>query len=133
MESKLNVVISGEKKVDFLPYATSFLGFILQMISDINFKISLTTIKMITKLLQMNCVNIKKHQMQLATALIEKLSDSKVVIRQAVLKCSALMLVQTQSAWFASQTLKYLQHANWHVREGALFLLAHCFIEQQNE
>ena len=65
------------------------------MISDINFKISLTTIKMITKLLQMNCVNIKKHQMQLATALIEKLSDSKVVIRQAVLKCSALMLVQT--------------------------------------
>jgi len=51
------------------------------MISDINFKISLTSIKMITKLLSLNCVNIKKYQMQLATALIEKLSDSKVVIR----------------------------------------------------
>ena len=29
MESKLNMVLSADKKVDFLPYATPFLGFIL--------------------------------------------------------------------------------------------------------
>lgn len=26
--------------------------------------------------------------------------------------------------------MRYLQHANWHVREGALNLIAHCLISQ---
>lgn len=43
------------------------------------------------------------------------------------------MIQQTTSHWFSQVLLKYLQHSNWHVREGALFLLAHCLIEQQNE
>lgn len=49
IESKLNVILLGDKRVDFLPYATTFLGFMLQYIPDINFKISLTTIKIICK------------------------------------------------------------------------------------
>ena len=61
MESKLNVVLGSDKKVDFLPYSSNFLTFITNMIPDINFKISLTVIKMITKLVQANCVNLKKH------------------------------------------------------------------------
>lgn len=90
----MNNAIIGEKKIDFLPYATSFLGFMIQYIPDINFKISLTTIKiirkikatliinfMIERLLTLNGINFKKYYEQLVTSLIEKLSDSKVVIR----------------------------------------------------
>jgi len=63
MESKLNATLQNEKKVDFLPYATNFIGFISTMIQDINFKIALTVIKMISKLLSLNSINIKKHQL----------------------------------------------------------------------
>jgi hypothetical protein len=42
----------------------------------------------------MNGMNFKKYYQQLVTSLVEKLSDSKVVIRQAVLKsCSYLITV----------------------------------------
>ena len=40
----------SDKKMDFMPYATAFLGFMIQYIPDINFKISLTAIKIISKL-----------------------------------------------------------------------------------
>jgi len=43
--------LSTEKKVEFMPYATNFLGFMIQYIPDINFKISLSSIKIISKLL----------------------------------------------------------------------------------
>lgn len=62
----------SEKKLDFIPFATYFLGFMIQYIPDINFKISLSTIKIISnsilynldllgKLLQMNLINFKKY------------------------------------------------------------------------
>lgn len=75
------MILANEKKVDFMPYATAFLGFMIQYIPDINFKISLTTIKIIARLLQTNTLNIKKYYTQLVTQLIEKLADSKVIIR----------------------------------------------------
>jgi len=69
----------------------------IQFIPDINFKISLTAIKVISKfvclynliarILSLGNANLKKIYSQLVTQLIEKLADSKVVIRQAVLKC----------------------------------------------
>lgn len=73
VESKLNQILSTERKMDFLPYSTNFLGFVIQFISDINFKISLTVIKIISKcffaqtsfiakLFQVNIqMNIKKY------------------------------------------------------------------------
>lgn len=44
------MILLSDKKVDFIPYATAFLGFMIQYIPDINFKISLSTIKIICKL-----------------------------------------------------------------------------------
>ena len=35
--------------MDFIPYATAFLGFIMQFIKDINFKICLTAIQITSK------------------------------------------------------------------------------------
>ena len=64
-----------------MPYATPFLGFIIQYIKDINFKISLTAINITSKLLVLNIVAVKKYYQQMVTVLIEKLSDSKVIIR----------------------------------------------------
>ena len=90
-----------DKKIDFLPFSTAFLGFIVQYIKDINFKISITAINMTSKMLVLNLVNIKKYYSQLVNTLIEKLSDSKVVIRQAVLRCCSLLIKNYDPGMFA--------------------------------
>lgn len=53
----------------------------------------------------MNLINFKKYYAQLVSALVEKLSDSKVVIRQAVLKCCSLII----TVRFSFLTYKELQ------------------------
>ena len=57
--------------------ATAFVGFIYQFVTDINFKISLASIKMVTLLLQEDLINLKVYFSSLLGYLVEKLSDSK--------------------------------------------------------
>ena len=72
---------SSERKARFAPHATSFLGFIIPFIKDVNVKMSLTAITMTNKMLVLDLGSISKNYSSVARALIEKLSDSKVVIR----------------------------------------------------
>lgn len=135
IDDQLNYVTSNPEKVGlFLPHISSFLGLVLQLIKDINFKISLTAINITRKILSldMNCFN--RHKTQLTTSLIEKLSDSKVVIRQSVLKCCGFIIHNSNNGLMAIayHSIGYLQHTNWHVREGILYLLADCIITQGN-
>jgi hypothetical protein len=83
-----------------LPYTTPFLGFIIGYIQDINFKISLTAIQITNKLLVLKIVNIKKYYVQLVNTLIQKLSDSKVIIRQAILKCCGQIIESNKPIMF---------------------------------
>jgi len=95
-----------------------------------NFKVSLTAINMTSKILVLNVAKVNKHYTNLVRALIEKLSDSKVVIRQAVLKCCGVLIKQNSPSQFANHATGYLGHTNWHVREGILHLIANCLIVQ---
>ena len=81
-----------------------------------------------TLLLQEDLVNLKKYFGPLLTHLIEKLSDSKQVVRDMVLECCGQMINKSRPNIFAVQIVKSLQHANWHVREGVLTLLVRCII-----
>jgi len=75
-------------------------------------------------------VNLKKYFGPLLTNLIEKLSDSKQVVRDMVLECCSQMIKNSRPNVFALQIVKSLQHANWHVREGVLTLIVRCIIVQ---
>lgn len=133
IDDKLNVMLSDHgKKSAFLPFIGTFLGMILVYIKDINFKICLTAVNITKKLLVLNINCFNQHKTQLTTSLIEKLSDSKVVIRQAVLKCCGFIIANSANGLMAIayHSIGYLQHTNWHVREGILHLLADCIIAQ---
>lgn len=121
---------SNERKARFAPHATAFLTFIIAFIKDVNVKLSLTAITMTNKLLVLELAQVNKNYSALARALIEKLSDSKVVIRQAVLKCCGALIRASTPAQFANFAISYLGHTIWHVREGILHLLANCLIVQ---
>lgn len=131
VETQLSQELSNvEGKARFLPHATAFLGFIIAYIKDMNFKLSLTAINITSKLLVLELAQMEKHYTSLARALIEKLSDSQVLIRQSVLKCCGLLIRRSAPNQFVNEALGYLAHTNWHVREGILHLVANCFIEQ---
>lgn len=42
--------------------------------------------------------------------------------------CCCNLINRSKPAPFASQVIKYLQHANWHVREGVIILLVRCLL-----
>lgn len=68
------------------------LSFLITLIQDINFKISLASLKIITALFRRQVVNSQKNVGALVNSLTEKLSDSKSVVRDAVLECCALLI-----------------------------------------
>ena len=78
------MLASPDKKKMFLPFGASFLDLMIEFIKDIHFKICLTAIQITNKLLVLDSLFLKQHTKQitsLISAMIEKLSDSKVVIR----------------------------------------------------
>ena len=88
--------------------ATNLLAFIYKFIPDINFKISLSSIKIVTLLLKKDLANIKKYFQAVLGHLNEKFSDSKQVVRDAVLECCSMLLKHTKPFLFANQISKNL-------------------------
>ena len=75
---------------------------------------------------------MKVYFSSLLSNLIEKLSDSKQVVRDMVMDCCCNLINRSKPVPFASQVIKYLQHANWHVREGVIILLVRCILVAQS-
>ncbi len=72
----------------------------MSLIQDINFKISLASLKIITTLFRRRQITSPKHFSALRQALVEKLSDSKSVVRDAILELCALLIDQYTPATF---------------------------------
>lgn len=61
---------------------------------------------------------------------VKKLSDGKVVIRQALLKASSLIIKNNNPDEFLNIAINHLNDESWHVREGVVYLVANCKIVQ---
>ena len=78
-------------------------------------------------------MTLKKYFTAILGHLIEKLSDSKQVVRDLVLECSSCLIQYSKPHQMVLMILKNLQHANWHVREGVLILIARCILIQNTQ
>ena len=45
-----------------------------------------------------------------------------------VMECCCNLINRSKPVPFSNQVIRYLQHANWHVREGVLILIARCIL-----
>ena len=109
--------------------ANELLEFVLTLVSDINFKISLASLKIIAMLLSRGQIKNPVYYTPLVVELIEKLADSKSVVRDATLECCVLLIDQFKPITFIQQIYKSFQNSNWHVREGLQILVARCLLE----
>jgi hypothetical protein len=83
---------------------------------------------MMNKLLVLDLLQKNIHFNTIVITLIEKFSDIKIIIRQAILKCCGLLIKRNNPCKFAEIAINYIKHTNWHVREGILHLIANCLI-----
>ena len=115
------------KASEFLPHLTDFLKMLIKLIQDNNFKICLTTVNILSKLLVFKELRSKQNIELLYPKLLEKLGDSKIAIRQACIKIIKELFetsqIQNQTFWLES-LLNGLESKNQHIREENLNLIS---------
>ena len=108
---------------DFPIYITDICKKMWKMMHDSNFKISLTSLRIIHNLCVkypkeiVNCLNV------LVNNLWEKLSDNKIVIRHAVLKVFYALVNSLGPNKIIDLVFPFITHENWHIREEILSII----------
>ena len=93
------------------------------MMHDSNFKISLTSLRIIHNLCSKYPKEIQNWLSNLVANLAEKLSDNKIVIRHAVLKVFYVLATTIGAVKIVGLIHPFLTHDNWHIREEVLSIL----------
>lgn len=95
---------------------------------DNNFKISLTSLRIIHNLWMKYPKEINNVLPDLVKQLSTKLSDNKIVIRHAVLKVFHVLCVSLGAKDIIKLVFPFLKHENWHIREEILSILIMAWI-----
>lgn len=117
------------KSSDFLPHLHSFLQLLLRLLGDSNFKICLTTVNLLSKLLIFKETRSKSTLESLYPRLLEKLGDSKIAIRQASIRIIKELFESSSSqqlptAFWLDFLMPGFDSPNQHLREETLNLLS---------
>lgn len=117
------------KSVEFLPHLTDFLRLLVRLLQDNNFKICLTTVNIISRLLVFREIRRKENLEILYPRLLDKLGDSKIAIRQASFKIIKELFDSSNSltpaTFFLDTLLPCFESVNQHIREESLNLLSY--------
>lgn len=108
---------------DFPIYVTDVCKKMCKMMHDSNFKISLTSLRIIHNLCTKYPKEVQGCLASLVSNLADKLSDNKIVIRHAVLKIFYVLASTIGAAKVVSLVHPFLTHDNWHIREEILSIL----------
>jgi hypothetical protein len=126
IEDLQSLVQSLSNAEPLVPHLSGLMTFMTGLLDDPNFKISLTTLQILGELVGKLDKAFRPVCVTTLRALIEKLGDNKIVIRQANLKVIARMMQTLTPGPFVPVLLQSLDHKNWHVREelAGLVILA---------
>eukprot|EP00826_Nyctotherus_ovalis_P011234 TRINITY_DN12935_c0_g3_i1.p1 TRINITY_DN12935_c0_g3~~TRINITY_DN12935_c0_g3_i1.p1 ORF type:complete len:475 (+),score=35.88 TRINITY_DN12935_c0_g3_i1:40-1425(+) len=129
---ELEEIISNEStRLKLEPNIASFLEFLVKLLNDPNYKVVVTTLQIIKKILEAY-TTIRPHDVQLLLpGLIEKLGDNKVMIRQLSMSSLRLIGKTLDPISLLARLLPHLSSPKWHTREEILALTMVCFIENK--
>ena len=111
------------------PHLASFTDLLTSLLEDTNFKISLTSLQMISDLLDRFAEHIRNGPdserifSAIVPRLMDKFADNKIVIRQANLRLTKKLMAVVAPERALPSLLSYAQHNNSHIREQALNIL----------
>ena len=104
------------------------------LLDDQNFKVSMTTLKIISALVKKIGPSISRHLPALLPNLVGKLGSSKVLIRQACIRpvfCDILMYVHVLA--LGKLLVPFFIHKNWRTRQALLHIIIIGLLELKRE
>jgi len=106
-------------------YFSSFFKYIVQLLNDNNYKVSVCTMQMLITLLdkKKKSLNSKTNLYMLIPGLIEKFGDSKIAIRQLAQETFNALSNCIKPETLIIELLPYLESSNWHIREEILLFI----------
>ena len=111
------------------PHLAGLTDLLSTFLEDANFKISLTSLQMLSDLLDRfaeqirNGVNSERMFVTIVPRLMDKFADNKIVIRQANFRLTKKLMALVPLDRALPSLLGYAQHANSHIREQAISVL----------
>jgi len=131
---ELEEIIANQKSYTPLrPHIGFFMQYLVTLLSDTNYKVAVTTLQIINKLLK-ECLEFFSSESvdSLVPELIDKLGDNKVMIRQLAIFALRLVGKIVGEDRLINRVLPYLSSPKWHTREEILNYLIISFIENGN-
>lgn len=115
------------------PYISPFIQYLVTLLNDPNYKVAITTLQILNKLLKTYLELIKPETVDaVILGLIEKFGDNKVMIRQLAVTALRFIGKIADPINLINTILPYLTCPKWHTREEILNFLIIFFIENSN-
>ncbi|CAG5117605.1 unnamed protein product, partial [Candidula unifasciata] len=114
---------SFELSTHMLPFVGSFINFLSNLLDDSNFKIINVTLEIILSLVEKLEKNTISFLEPLTSALLKRMGDNKIVIRQLVMSIVIKMMQSTSPMDVISVIKDNLQHKNSRVRQETINLI----------
>jgi hypothetical protein len=130
---ELEEIISKEGNKSMLE-PTAFLEFLIKLLSDPNYKVAVTTLQIIKRLLETYTVIHTSNNVQaLIPGLIEKLGDNKVMIRELSTLSLRLISEIADPILLLTKLLPHLSGSKWHTRKEILAFIIISFLENGSD
>ena len=112
-----------EDTAPILPHMLSFIGFLCNLVDDMNFKVTLETLQIFELLVNKLSVGVKPYLKPLVSALAKRFGDNKVVIQQANIKVLMQLMQILSPKPVVAVVAESLKHRKSGVREEALNII----------
>jgi len=128
---ELEEIIADDKSCANLePVMPLFLQYLVGLLNDPNYKVAVTTLQIINKLLvTFTGVHTPDSVEPLIPGLVEKLGDNKVMIRQLAIMGLRLLSRIIEPIPILSKLLTFINSPKWHTREEILNFIIITFLE----
>eukprot|EP00195_Chlamydomonas_chlamydogama_P001663 CAMPEP_0202916712 /NCGR_PEP_ID=MMETSP1392-20130828/69262_1 /ASSEMBLY_ACC=CAM_ASM_000868 /TAXON_ID=225041 /ORGANISM="Chlamydomonas chlamydogama, Strain SAG 11-48b" /LENGTH=1484 /DNA_ID=CAMNT_0049609237 /DNA_START=160 /DNA_END=4614 /DNA_ORIENTATION=+ len=94
-----------------------FVGFLMTLVADPNFKIAISSLQILGDLINKVGSDIEPHVRSIIPNLIEKFTDSKIIVRSANIKVLKRLMAVASPKQVLDQLTSGLSHSSWRVRE----------------
>ena len=120
IEELLRTVQSLQHLGPVVPHLQAFVGWLTTLLTDPNFKISLTTLQIVGCMVETFGEHMRPCVPTMLPPLIEKLADNKIVVRQAILKVVKSLMRNLSPASCVNLLLANLSATNARIREEVI-------------
>lgn len=110
------------------PFLPSFLGLLSDLVGDKNMKICTSGLDLIEFVLSDLTLCQQADLVPVVQVCINRLGDSKILIRQATFRCLRKILAVVRLGKLLQLMLEALRNQNWHIREEILNVLLACML-----